>query len=172
MKVQSIGQNNYNYQTNQNSKNQPAFGKHLIFKLEASRGVDLPDFAAMDKLGLRDVFGRIMEVAGLKPPKMFTNGVFYGVEPTKKRGVFCVIDMASEYVQRKLATLPPDFEAKCAVKDHNKVPGREEFIMDVIQNDCPEVVDGLIKFEDLMKVKEGSLNITPENLPIQVPLEL
>lgn len=115
MRVQSIGQNNYNNrQTCQNTKNQPAFKNNITCLVEFKKGVNAP-FHLPNRF--RETFLHLAaQCRFISPSNIFVNRAFWARlgkngSPTNQ-GIIRVVDTSSAFAQDYLAKLPTGTEAK------------------------------------------------------------
>jgi hypothetical protein len=104
MKIQSIGQNNYNCQ---NRQNQPAFGASVLCEIQSWQGNDVVAKADIVASGLMDLFKKLLAENGIELPKnMLGNKITYWCSRKKDCGVFIALDKDAPGIKRTLDTVP------------------------------------------------------------------
>lgn len=163
MKVQSIA-NSYNYQTNQNSKNQPAFKQYnnivCVVQCKNKLPKKFPEH-------LRVAFVRMMANMGQVSDHFHIfqgRPIFY--PRTENAGLLVLINRMSEAAAKRLAKLPPDFEAR----GFSKYPEQLDSFCRGVMNDSGIVLE--VKMEGLetaakaLPDKNGKIMAIPFSVPI------
>lgn len=164
MRVQSIGQNNYNYQTNQNAKNNPTFTHYNNIACIVQSRTNLPEKFPEH---LRTAFLQMMAHMGQITDYFH---IFQGrpifIPRSENAGILVLINRMSEAAVKRLAKLPSDFEAKCFTKYH---PELDRFCKGVM-NDSGIILE--VKMEALEKAakavpdRNGLITLIPFSVPI------
>lgn len=170
MKVQSTA-NSYNYQANQNTKKQPAFGKTLYLDIDLTPLHTFPTAYSLPaelsgKSGwsnLCKLFKELPLIKHLAPPKIFGGKpIVLGPLYTNQNGYLAVIDKDSKIVKAALKKLPADFEKRYDSSQYR--PLFDNFIMDIVEKD-PELVRGRVDIKEFAEAyKHGE-----KEMPIHFP---
>lgn len=109
MKVQNIGQNNYNCQINQNSKNHPVFGSNVAARINFE---DAPAISTHFSRRVLTAFREfVVKKHFVKDSDVLFNTAFAG-KNTNGEVIIEVIDSSNPQVKKALEKLPPETVAK------------------------------------------------------------
>jgi len=159
MKVQNIGQNNYNYQ---NTQKQPEFKANIFGYVKFPDGNK--SYWMQDRLR-RAFISLITKTGSIDPSNIFANRAFHFRGEEIDQGYLILVDRTSDFVRSALGKLPADLEAKYKQPGYRKQCS--DLVFDAAFNDPKTVRCGV--HIDTLKLIDSA----PQNLSIKdnmVPL--